>query len=276
MVNEFQDQVVLITGAAGGIGAATAELFAADGARLALLDRDSDGLAAVAQEATSRGASEVLVLPVDQTDGLSVGSAIDEVTSVLGEIGILFANAGYGKFSPFLTTSADQWERHVKVNMTGTFNVCQRVAKAMVLAGNGGSIVVNASSGAVLHSDQLSAYCATKAAVRMLAMGMASELGIYRIRVNIVMPGVIESPMTSPMLDSELGHRDVLLAETPVGRLGVPNDVAEAVYFLSSRRAGFVTGSSLMLDGGQTLHGHPRWFRLDYRRAFEEEWEVGR
>ena len=142
MVNEFQDQVVLITGAAGGIGAATAKLFAVDGARLALLDRNEDGLAVVAEEVKSRGAGEVLLLPVDQTNGKSVSSAIDEITSILGEIRVLFANAGYGQFSPFLTTSADKWERHVNVNMTGTFNVCQRVAQAMVSAGNGGSIIL--------------------------------------------------------------------------------------------------------------------------------------
>jgi NAD(P)-dependent dehydrogenase (short-subunit alcohol dehydrogenase family) len=140
----------------------------------------------------------------------------------------------------------------------------------------GGAIVVNASSGATQHSDLLSAYCATKAALAMLATGMASELGAYQIRVNTVLPGVIETPMTHPMLSSDDGQREVILSATPVGRLGHPRDVAHAVAYLASDDAGFITGHALAVDGGQTIHGHPQWRQIDYREKFASNWRAGR
>jgi 3-oxoacyl-[acyl-carrier protein] reductase len=89
------------------------------------------------------------------------------------------------------------------------------------------------------------------------------------------MPGVVETGMTAPMLQDPR-HREVLLAETPVGRLGEPDDIAALVCFLASEEAGFVTGESVMIDGGETLHGHPRWYRTDYRDAHQDDWEIGR
>jgi NAD(P)-dependent dehydrogenase (short-subunit alcohol dehydrogenase family) len=270
----FEGRTALVTGAGGDIGAATALRFAEEGARLVLFDRKAELLDAVVEACRGRGA-DVDARAVDQTSREVVEAAVAGAWSAAGRIDVLFANAGYGKFSTFLETPLREWNRHVDVNLTGTFHVCQAVARLMAGDAGGGAIVVNASSGAQVHADQLSAYCATKAALRMLAVGMASELGVHRIRVNAVMPGVIETGMTRPMLENG-GHRDVLLAETPVGRLGRAEDVANLVCFLCSDEAAFVTGSSVMVDGGQTIHGHPRWFRTDYRRPFDERWEVGR
>jgi NAD(P)-dependent dehydrogenase (short-subunit alcohol dehydrogenase family) len=148
----------------------------------------------------------------------------------------------------------------------------------MVEARRGGSIVINASSGASQYSDLLGAYCATKAGLRMLATGLASELGNHRIRVNCVEPGVIETGMTGPMLSGENGaaHREILESDTPVGRLGTPEDVADLVLFLSSAKATFLTGVAVPIDGGQTIHGHPRWYRTDYRTDHEATWTVTR
>jgi NAD(P)-dependent dehydrogenase (short-subunit alcohol dehydrogenase family) len=270
----FDGKTALVTGAGGDIGTAAARRLADEGARLVLFDRKAELLDMVAADCRERGA-EVDMHAVDQTSREVVDAAVGDAWRAAGRIDVLFANAGYGKFSTFLQTPLREWNRHVDVNLTGTFHVCQAVARLMAADSGGGAIVVNASSGAQVHSDQLSAYCATKAALRMLAVGMASELGIHRIRVNAVMPGVIETGMTRPMLENG-GHRDVLLAETPVGRLGRAEDVANLVCFLASDEAAFVTGESVMVDGGQTIHGHPRWFRADYRRPFEESWEVGR
>lgn len=276
----FEGQVALVTGAAGDIGQATALRLAAEGARVAVFDRRDDLLAETVELCAKAAgdAGAVLALGVDQTDAEAVEAGIARVADELGPIDVLFANAGYGRFARFLDQPANEWDRHVAVNLTGTFRVCQSVARRMVERGRGGSIVINTSSGAEQHTDLLTAYCSTKAAIRMLAIGMASELGSHRIRVNCVMPGVVETGMTAPMLQGPegAGHAELLLANTPVGRLGVPEDVANLVAFLLSREAGFITGEAVMIDGGQRVHGHPQWYATDYRTELEDVWSVGR
>lgn len=275
MTSKFREKVGLITGAGGDLGAATARRMVAEGMnRVALFDREESLLDETAAACRKLGATEVLTAAVDQTDREAVIEGVGSVVARFDGIDVLFANAGYGQFAPFLAVSPRAWQRHVDVNLNGTFYVCQEVGKAMAERGAGGAIVVNASSGAVQHADQLSAYCATKSALRMLAIGMAAELGIYDIRVNTIMPGVIETGMTKPMLADER-HRGAILADTPVGRLGDPEDVARLVCFLASDDAGFITGESILVDGGQVIHGTPRWFRLDYRDRHDETWKVG-
>jgi len=271
----FAGMTALVTGAGGDIGAAVARRMAEEGVdHLVIFDRKEELLDETRGACEAAGAT-VHAFGVDQTDRARIEEALDEAWERVGRIDALFANAGYGQFAPFLSISERAWHRHVDVNLSGTFHVCQATAQKMADDRGGGAIVVNASSGAVTHADQLSAYCATKAALRMLVMGMAAELGTHRIRVNGVMPGVVETGMTAPMLAND-GHRDVLLAETPAGRLGRADDVAALVCFLSSSEAGFITGESVLIDGGQTIHGHPRWFRVDYREAHEERWEIPR
>jgi NAD(P)-dependent dehydrogenase (short-subunit alcohol dehydrogenase family) len=269
----FEGMTALVTGAGGDIGAATALRLAGEGAALVVFDRKQELLADTIAACEKAGA-EVRGFGVDQTDRARVDEAVRAIWEQ-GRIDVLFANAGYGRFAPFLSISERDWHRHVDVNFSGTFHVCQALARRMADDRGGGSIVVNESSGAETHADQLAAYCATKAGLRMLVKGMAAELGTHRIRVNGVMPGVVETGMTAPML-ADQRHRDVMLAETPAGRLGMADDVAALVCFLSSSEAGYITGESVLIDGGQTIHGHPRWFRLDYREAHEERWEVGR
>jgi NAD(P)-dependent dehydrogenase (short-subunit alcohol dehydrogenase family) len=276
MSRRFEGRTALVTGAAGDIGQATAELFAREGAAVAVFDRRRDLLDETVALCERAGASKVLALGVDQTDRAAVEAGVAEVGETLGTPTVLFANAGYGRFATFLDQPEREWDRHVAVNLTGTFSVCQTVARAMVANRAGGAIVVNASSGAVQHTDLLGAYCATKAALRMLAVGMASELGSHRIRVNVVMPGVIETGMTAPMLDGPDGpaHRAWLESDTPLGRLGSPQDVAGMVAYLASNDASWVTGQAVGVDGGQMIHGHPRWYRTDHRTAHDTGWEV--
>jgi NAD(P)-dependent dehydrogenase (short-subunit alcohol dehydrogenase family) len=266
---------VMITGAGGSIGLATARRFAAQGAKIALFDRKASLISDAVKECRSLG-GEVLPIEADQTSREAVETGVDAAISILGGIDILFANAGYGKFSSFLDQSPSDWQRHIDVNLTGTFHVCQSVAKSMVRQGTGGAIVINASSGATQYTNLLSAYCVAKAGLAMLVKAMASELASYDIRVNGLLPGVIETGMTAPMLSDGNDHRDYLLRHTPAGRLGSPEDIAGAVSYLASHDAAFVTGQCLAVDGGQTLLGQPQWFATDYSLPGSTSWEPTR
>jgi NAD(P)-dependent dehydrogenase (short-subunit alcohol dehydrogenase family) len=164
------------------------------------------------------------------------------------------------------------WDFVIQVNLNGTFYVCQEVVKRMIARGEGGKIVLTASSGSRVIADQLGAYCASKAAVEMLMKHMAAELGNYRINVNAILPGVVETGMTMPMLADEK-WRKMLVRETPVGRWGKPQDVAKLVAFLLSDDASYINGEGIMIDGGSTLHGFPRWYGLDYTERNKCDWE---
>jgi NAD(P)-dependent dehydrogenase (short-subunit alcohol dehydrogenase family) len=252
---------VLITGAAGDIGRAAALRFASAGAELVLTDRRLRELETTLAEARSLGA-DTLLFECDQTDA----SAVEQMFLAIeagGGLHAAFVNAGYGRYGPLLELDYQTWQRHVDVNLNGAFLVTQHSARLMARAGRGGAIVINASTAAKHVCDLLGAYAASKAGLAMMARSFASELGCHRITVNMIMPGVIETSMTESLL-AEADTRSDILANTPVGRLGLPSDIAELVHFLCSESATFITGAEILVDGGQTIHGYPRWFSVDY------------
>jgi NAD(P)-dependent dehydrogenase (short-subunit alcohol dehydrogenase family) len=258
----FEGRVALVTGAAGGIGAAAAATFARQGARIAITDKRADDLERVAEALRASGA-EVAAIACDQTDPDAVATLFAGIAARFGRLDAAFINAGYGRYGALIDLSFDQWKRHVDINLNGGFLMTQGAARMMAAGGRGGAIVINASTAAAHVCDLLGAYAASKAGVRMLARSFASELGVHRIRVNLVMPGVIETAMTRSLLDDAPVRADVL-SETPVGRLGAPEDVAKLAAFLCSDEAGYITGAEVLVDGGQTIHGYPRWFSADY------------
>ena len=266
--------VALVTGAGGALGGCIVQTLAEADYHVVGLDRDAQALERAHTGWREAGLSHVSVKTVDQTDRSAVEQVVAEVHDQLGHIDGLVANAGYAKFGPVLDMPAATWLRHVDVNLNGTFHMLQVSAQAMVEDRRGGWITVISSNLATSHSDQVSAYCVTKAALNHLTQSAAAELGVHRIRVNAVMPGVVETAMTTGML-TQPGVRDGLLALTPMGRLGSPRDVAGVVGFLASAEASWVTGAQLLVDGGQSIYGQPAWLRQDRTVPHEPDWVNG-
>jgi len=269
---DLQGKLALVTGGARGLGQATAVELARCGARVAVADRKTEAAEETAS-LCSQHTPGAQAFTLDQVKAESVEHCVAEVVAALGGIDLLFANAGTGKFAPIADMKKSDWDALIQINLNGTFYVCQDVVRQMIKQGRGGKIVLTASSGATVMCDQLGAYCASKAGVFMLMKHMASELGNYRINVNAIQPGVVATGMTAPMLADERIRR-MLVRQTPVGRWGEPEDVAKLVAFLLSDDAGYINGEGIMIDGGSTLHGFPRWYALDYSKPQVCDWDA--
>lgn len=271
-MSSFNGKVALVTGGGRGLGRETALELARRGAHVAVADRKID-LAQETVELCRDAATSAEAFGYDQADGASIESMVAEACERLGRIDLLFANAGTGKFAPLMDMTREDWKLVIEVNLTGTFHVCQAVAARMIAQRLGGRMVLTASSGARVPASQLGAYCASKAGVVMLMKNLALELGNYRIGVNAVCPGVIETDMTKPMLRRQEWRR-MLIRQTPAGRWGTAGDAASLVVFLLSQEAGYINGEDIMIDGGSTLTGAPRWYSLDYTTEQHCDWET--
>jgi 3-oxoacyl-[acyl-carrier protein] reductase len=246
------DRVVLVTGGGHGIGRAICEIFAQDGARVVIADRLASAAESVANAIREETAVEALPVEVDVRDAASVEAAVQQVIDRFEQIDVLVNNAGIYPNSPVVEMSEAEWDAVFDTNVKGMFLVSRAVARRMIERGAGGRIV-NISSGAA-NSGRVGAahYCASKAAVDMFTRVLALELAPHDIVVNAVAPGLIEVPDWS--LSDE--YINALLTMTPMGRIGQPEDIARAVFYLASPEATFITGSVLSVDGG-SLAGRP-------------------
>jgi NAD(P)-dependent dehydrogenase (short-subunit alcohol dehydrogenase family) len=231
----------LVTGGASGIGRAVALRFAAEGATVAVLDRDEAGARAVAREIGG------VARTVDVRDAAAVGEAVDGVARDLGGLTVVVTNAGVSGLSLLHETDPATFERLVQVNLLGTFHTMRATIPHLLAAGRG-VIVNNASGSATRPTYGELAYASAKAGVVALTRGAAQEYG-PTIRVNSVSPGVIRTPMSEALFGLD-GAMDPVFAATPLGRAGTPEDVADAILFLASDQSRFVTGQDLVVDGG--------------------------
>ncbi len=242
----FQDKVALVTGGNSGIGLATAQAFAREGARVAIAGRDPETL----KQAKASLGTNAIAIQADVAKLADIDRAIAQVAKEAGRIDVLFVNAGIAHFAPIEASDEAFFDRQFAINVKGAFFTIQ---KALPLMKPGSAIVINASSVVNVGMPNSAVYAATKAAVGSLARSLALELAPKGIRLNVVHPGPIETPIFGRMgLPAETtqemaGH---ILAGVPLKRFGAPEDVARAVLFLASDEAGYVHGTSLTIDGG--------------------------
>ncbi len=253
-------QRAIVTGGGSGIGQATCTRMAAEGAAVAVLDINGDAAEAVARE------TDGVAYAVDVTDPDALDAAIRDSVARLGGISVLFNNAGASNMSALHRWDPDEWDRIVRLNLTGVF-LGIRAAVPFLLEGGGGSIVSTASISGSRPAAGEAPYAAAKAAVAALTATAALEYA-PTVRVNAVSPGMIHTGLTDVLLtgfDWTVPHME---AKTPLGRIGTPEDIADVVVFLCSDLARFVTGQNLVVDGGMTLHGSGVDGLLDRFRGF--------
>lgn len=240
----------MLTGAARGIGRATALRFASEGATTILTDYDLPELGAVAAD-IENSKSPVLAARLDVSRREDVERLVDEAVERYGRIDILCNIAGIGPSSAFLEIVDSDWNNTLNTNLTGTFLCSQVVARHMVKNG-GGAIVNMASTNGIVGEANMAAYNASKFGVVGLTMTMAIELAPFNIRVNAVAPGLIRTRLSQGFLDAnpELAE-GYIRNKIPMGRIGSPEEVAAVVAFLASVDASFITGHTLIVDGGQ-------------------------
>ena len=248
----------LVTGAARGIGRAIAERLVADGLGVSVADLTSSKTEVDAVVVGLGGNDVALGLTVDVTDGDSVEAAIAAHVRHFGGLDVMVANAGIAVTAPLLETTPEQWQLTMDVNVKGVFHCYRSAARQMIAQGRGGRLIGAASVAAHRGGKWQGAYSASKFAVRGLSQSVAQELAPHQITVNVYSPGVVHTPMWEA-IDAEMTRRRGtergsemagMVAEIPLGRLETPVDVAGVVAFLASPDAGYITGQSIVIDGG--------------------------
>lgn len=248
----FDRRVAVVTGAASGIGKATAAGFLKEGAFVALVDINRDGLGRLASD-LGVGRDRVLLCPCDVGDEAQVVETVKQVVAWKGGINILVNNAGIIHQATLLDTTLERWNRVIRVNLTGCFLCSREVAKVMVAQKTGGRIVNVSSIHAVLSEPSASAYTASKGGMEALSRTMATELAPHKINVNVIEPGATYTELTVPMYTDSV--KKALMERVPLKEIAQPEWIAGGILFLASDEARYMTGSVLTADGGYSMDG---------------------
>jgi len=249
---DLENKVAIVTGGCSGIGSSIAELFAREGAQVIIGDikKDQISLARI----KSRGRTAALFVQTDVRNSLDVQNLVDKTIANYGTIDVVCNDAGIELVRPLIQTTEEEWNRVLDTNLKGMFLI-SKFALPHLIKKKKGSIINIASQLGLVGLERWAAYCASKGGVIMLTKAMAVEYGTYGIRVNCICPGAIETPMMERELELEKNPEEAkrhFINLHPIGRLGRPEEVAEAALFLASDRSSFITGSALVVDGGFT------------------------
>ncbi len=253
-MKRFTDKVALITGGGGALGRASAMRFAADGARVVVADLNLQRAQTVAEEI----GADAFAFQADVTAAADCMAMVEETRARFGKLDVVFANAGVGgEKVDFVDMPMEEWDRVIGVNLRGLALTCKAAAPALIEAGGGSIVLMGSSTGGWDTIQGSGAYMTSKEAVKAMARNLALELARYRIRVNAVCPGIIETPLSFRQAEEDPEAWETFFARfaerIPLRRVGQPEDVAAAVAFLASNDARHITGASLLIDGGQTL-----------------------
>ncbi|MBK9252550.1 MAG: SDR family oxidoreductase [Proteobacteria bacterium] len=243
----FQGKNVVITGGNSGIGLATAKAFVREGARVAIIGRSAETLAAARAEL----GKDAIAISAELSRVAEIDRAFAEVRAAFGTVDVLFANAGGGGMIPFEQVDEALWDQIIDLNVKGTYFTVQR---CLPLMGKGGAIILCSSVSAARSMPGASVYAASKAAINSLGRSLGGELVGRGIRVNVVMPGGVQTPIMqrTPGVPAELANMifEKMAQGTPMGRVGQPDEIASAVLFLASPEASYITATELHVDGG--------------------------
>lgn len=251
-MNGLEGRAVLVTGGASGIGLAVARLALQRGAEVCILDRNEDALARAVDELGTR----LHAVPCDVADATLVARAVDTAAQQMGKLDALVNAAGVDHLTPLEAITDADWARTLAVNLTGPMLVCRAALPHLRQAG-GGTIVNIASAAGLVPLPGRSAYCATKAGVIMFGKALAMELAADRIRVNAVCPGAVDTPLFRTSYEEQADPESALEAirgRYALRRIAQPEELAEAVLYLSSAASSYVTGTAHAVDGGRSYH----------------------
>ena len=251
---KLRGKTALVTGGGRGIGRAIALGLAQEGAQVAVLDILADNAAAVAREIEATGV-KALALPADLTKRAQVDRAIADTLAQFGQIDILVNNAGWDRMELFLDSEEETWDKIIAINFKGMLYVCKAALPSMVARGQGKVISIASDAGRAGSTGE-AVYAGTKGAIIAFSKTLAREMARHKITVNVVCPGLTETPLLQSIREQSPKTEKVIEAVTraiPLGRVGQPEDIAGAVVYLASPAADFVTGQTLSVSGGLTM-----------------------